>query len=65
MDATTTLTADPVELIRRLDATVIRSRLEQLGREREALLVLLRAARRAYPDNRTAQAETEGGCARA
>jgi hypothetical protein len=35
---------DPVELVRQLDAEVIRNRLEDLDRERDALKVLLRAA---------------------
>jgi len=49
--ATSTLSpTDPVELVRRLDAEVIRSRLEELDREREALKVLLRAALRADCD---------------
>jgi hypothetical protein len=39
-------TADPIVLVQQLDADVIRERLEALDREREALLVLLRAALR-------------------
>jgi hypothetical protein len=37
---------DPVELVRQLDAGRIRQRLDDLSRERQALLVLLRAAQR-------------------
>jgi hypothetical protein len=40
---------DPAELVRQLDPDAIRRRLDQLDREREALLVLLRAALRAAP----------------
>jgi hypothetical protein len=47
MDATTSTTSDPVELVRKLDADAIRTRLADLDREREALMVLLRAAVRA------------------
>jgi hypothetical protein len=46
MDATKPLLNDPVELVRQLDAGVIRQRLEDMDREREALMVLLRAALR-------------------
>ncbi len=42
MDATNPFPADPVELVRQLDPEVIRNRLEELDRERNALLVLLR-----------------------
>jgi hypothetical protein len=38
---------DAVALVRRLDAAAIHERLDDLDRERSALLVLLRAARRA------------------
>jgi hypothetical protein len=47
MDAKHALPADPVELVRQLDAEAIRDRLDTLDRERAALLVLLRAALRA------------------
>jgi hypothetical protein len=40
---------DPVALVRDLDAAAIRQRLNDLDRERSALLVLLRAAQRAQP----------------
>ena len=50
MDATNPILADPVELVRQLDPNVIRNRLEELDRERDALLVLLRTAQRARPD---------------
>ena len=46
MDATQTPLIDPVSLVRQLDAGVIRERIETLDRERQALLVLLRAAQR-------------------
>jgi len=55
MDATRPTLTDPVELVRRLDAGVIRSRLDDLDRERAALLVLLRAARRARRDDAHAE----------
>jgi hypothetical protein len=42
---TDTLPADPVAMVRRLDADAISERLHQMERERRALLVLLRAAR--------------------
>jgi hypothetical protein len=55
MDAITTLPDDPVQLVRRLDAETIRNRIDDLDREREALMVLLRAAQRAQrPDRREA-----------
>ena len=61
MNATDPLPAvDPVELVRQLDPDTIRTRLEQIDREREALLVLLRAARRAKPLGHPA-ANAEGG----
>jgi hypothetical protein len=47
--STATLPADPVELIRQLDPAALRARLEQLERERMALLALLRAAIRSRP----------------
>lgn len=40
---------NPTQLIRELDPDIIRSRLGEIERERQALLVLLRAARRAQP----------------
>jgi hypothetical protein len=46
----TALPNDPVALVRQLDAAAIRSRLEDLDRERAALLVLLRAAQRVERD---------------
>lgn len=39
---------DPVTLVRQLDPKLIRNRLDDLDREREALMVLLRAAQRAH-----------------
>ncbi len=50
---------DPKQLIRELDASTIRTRLGELERERQALLVLLRAAKRAKPIQRNAM-EAEG-----
>jgi hypothetical protein len=47
MDATQALPTDPLTLVRQLNAEAIRSRIEDLDREREALVVLLRAAQRA------------------
>jgi hypothetical protein len=47
MDAKHSPPADPVELVRQLDAEAIRHRLDNLDRERAALQVLLRAALRA------------------
>ncbi|VTU02452.1 unnamed protein product [Gemmataceae bacterium] len=49
MDATTrpqTPKTDAVELVRQLDAGAIRARLDEIENERQALLVLLRAALR-------------------
>lgn len=40
---------NPTQLIRDLDANTLRNRLDEIERERRALLVLLRAARRAHP----------------
>jgi len=40
---------DPVELVRQLDPVTLSTRLDQIDRERQALLVLLRAARRVRP----------------
>ena len=51
MDATPTPPNDPVALVRQLDAEAIRSRLDDLDRERAALMVLLRAAQRARRDD--------------
>lgn len=47
MDATKSLPADPIMLVNQLDAEAIRNRIDDLDRERDALLVLLRAAQRA------------------
>ena len=48
MDAASrTVPADPAELVRQLDPIAIRHRLDAIDRERQALLVLLRAALRA------------------
>jgi hypothetical protein len=56
MDAKPPIT-DPVSLVRQLDPVAIRQRLDDLDRERAALLVLLRAAQRAHPDEPSC-----GGC---
>jgi hypothetical protein len=50
MDATRTPLTDPVALVRGLDPDAIREQIEAIDRERSALLVLLRAARRAHPE---------------
>lgn len=55
MDATKLLPTDPVELVRQLDAGVIRNRIDDLDREREALMVLLRAAQRAQRPRQPAE----------
>jgi hypothetical protein len=59
MDATNPILADPVELIRQLDPDVIRNRIEELDRERDALLVLLRSAQRKKPDSRAKPPRTK------
>jgi hypothetical protein len=51
MNAPHALVSDPVELVRQLDADTIRERLGQLDRERQALMVLLRAALRTRRDD--------------
>jgi hypothetical protein len=61
MDAKHSLPTDPVELVRQLDAGAIRQRLNDLDRERAALLVLLRAAQRARSDTPTPNEETADG----
>lgn len=58
MDATHPPLTDPVALVRQLDAGAIRKRLDDLDRERGALLVLLRAALRAGRDDHQ---KPEGG----
>jgi hypothetical protein len=50
---------DPVELVRQLDIAAIRSRLDDLTRERAALLVLLRAAQRAQREEEVVVAAKE------
>ncbi len=50
---------DPLKLVRQLDAEVIRLRIADLDRERDALLVLLRAAQRATRD-KTAKEVRDG-----
>lgn len=46
MEANQTPLLDPVKLVNQLDAEAIRNRIDDLNHEREALLVLLRAALR-------------------
>jgi hypothetical protein len=50
VDAKDPFSTDPAALVRQLDADTIRNRLDDLDRERKALLVLLRAAQRARRD---------------
>jgi hypothetical protein len=50
---------NPTQLIRDLDADAIRTRLGEIEQERRALLVLLRAARRAQPKQLNAIETTE------
>jgi hypothetical protein len=45
-----TASTDPAALVRQLDPDSIRERIDAIDRERKALLVLLRAARRAQAD---------------
>jgi hypothetical protein len=52
-------TLDPVALVRQLDIAAIRNRLDDLTRERAALLVLLRAAQRAQREEEVAVAAKE------
>jgi hypothetical protein len=61
MDAMPSLPTDPVTLVRQLDADAIRNRLDDLDRERAALMVLLRAAQRAQRSEAPAQ-HAEGRC---
>ena len=51
MAATTTPEIDPIELVRQLDPDAIRQRIDVIDRERAALMVLLRAAKRVRRDN--------------
>lgn len=44
MDTPIILPSDPVSLIRQLDPHLIRQRLSEMEKQRQALLVLLRAA---------------------
>lgn len=50
----TTPSTDAVALVRHLDPDAIRDRIDAIDRERDALLVLLRAARRAKPERAAA-----------
>jgi hypothetical protein len=59
---TQTLLNDPEKLVQQLDATVIRERIDDLDRERAALVVLLRAALRTEKQrNRQTIATGKGG----
>jgi hypothetical protein len=53
MDATASPLTDPIALVQQLDADAIRGQIETLDRQRQALLVLLRAALRTRPEPRT------------
>jgi hypothetical protein len=55
MDRIAPLIADPVKLLRHLDESAIRERLDNLDRERQALLVLLRAVCRVNPRKSTSR----------
>jgi hypothetical protein len=57
MDATGTPLTDPIALVQHLDAESIRDRIETLDRQRQALLVLLRAALRIRPEPRTKEGQ--------
>jgi hypothetical protein len=61
MDAAIEPLTDPVTLVRQLDATALRKRIDDLDHERAALLILLRAAQRAHRDSIAAQ-HKEGRC---
>jgi hypothetical protein len=50
MTATSTPSTDPIDIVRQLDAETIRARIDTLDRERQALMVLLRAAQRMQLD---------------
>ncbi len=50
MNATSPLPNDPVALVRQLDAEAISNRIRDLDSERDALMVLLRAAQRKRRD---------------
>jgi hypothetical protein len=52
MDAQDTLTTNAADLVHRLDPEAIRKRLDELDRERQALLILLRASVRVHVDSR-------------
>jgi hypothetical protein len=49
---------NPTRLVRELDASAIRARVDELDRERAALMVLLRAARRVQPQSANEKAAT-------
>ena len=46
---TSSIPTDAVDLVRHLDPDAIRQRIDAIDAERDALMVLLRAARRARP----------------
>jgi hypothetical protein len=60
MDANNSRPIDAITLIQQLDAVAIRDRLDALDRERQALLVLLRAAHRAKRESHERQEESRG-----
>jgi hypothetical protein len=60
MSANQSCPNDPLKLIRQLDSENIRRQLNDLDRERQALLVLLRAAQRARKEVHQ-QRRREGG----
>ncbi len=62
MDAIATPPPDPAALVRQLDPDIIRQRIDTLDRERQALLVLLRAARRARGDGSAPRQEAPNAC---
>ena len=60
MNAPTTTRTDPVRMLDALDADALAQRIDAIDRERSALLVLLRAVRRARPRGRRAASDETG-----
>jgi hypothetical protein len=56
MDTAHTPLSDPAALLEQLDADAIRHRIDEIDHERQALLVLLRAAQRMKRDKPAAMA---------
>jgi hypothetical protein len=52
MTGTPNIPTDPIAIIQQLHSATIRERIESLDRERQALMVLLRAAQRMERDKR-------------